>query len=179
MLAGLFDGLLKRGNWRRAHCLFALRRSSCASARTDAGSLWATRTLKRAARCYRAPACGGCLKCWRSCRDSDHGANTVRLQAARALHCFEHTGRSVRLRKHRLNRAGFPEAISFESRRHSWLVQPGVVALLGLGRRDVTYRLQQPAIVEPVDPGKRGKLDCLEGAARVRGDGSAPPCRGR
>ena len=42
----------------------------------------------------------------------------------------------------------------------------GMAALLGLGRRDVADRLQQPAIVEPVDPGKRGKLDGLEAPPR-------------
>lgn len=41
---------------------------------------------------------------------------------------------------------GLPEAASFESRCHRWLIQRGVVALLGLGRRDVADGLQQPAI---------------------------------
>jgi hypothetical protein len=55
-----------------------------------------------------------------------------------------------------------PEAVSFEARRHGWFFQHGVVALLGFGRRDVADGRQQPAIVEPVDPGQRGELDGLE-----------------
>ena len=55
-----------------------------------------------------------------------------------------------------------PEAVWLESRCHCWLIQRGVVALLGLGRRDVADRLQQPAIVEPVDPFQRRELDGLE-----------------
>jgi hypothetical protein len=47
------------------------------------------------------------------------------------------------------------------SRGHGWLIQHGVVALLGFGRRDVADRFQQPAIVEPVDPFERGELDGL------------------
>ena len=49
----------------------------------------------------------------------------------------------------------------FESRGHGWLIQHGVVALLGFGRRDVADGFQQPAIVEPVDPFERGELDGL------------------
>jgi CheY-like chemotaxis protein len=37
-----------------------------------------------------------------------------------------------------------PEAGWFESRRHGWLFQYGVVALLGFGWRDVADRLQKP-----------------------------------
>ena len=48
-----------------------------------------------------------------------------------------------------------------KSRGHGWLIQHGVVALLGFGRRDVADGLQQPAIVEPVDPFERGELDGL------------------
>ena len=61
-----------------------------------------------------------------------------------------------------LNRPRFPEAVSFESRRHSWSVQRGVVALLSLGRRDVADGLQQPAIVKPIDPFQRCELDGVE-----------------
>ena len=57
----------------------------------------------------------------------------------------------------------------FESRCHGRFFQHGVVAFLGFGRRDVADGLQQPAIVEPVDPGQRPELDGLEGAP-----GSAP-----
>jgi hypothetical protein len=54
-----------------------------------------------------------------------------------------------------------PEAVSFESRGPGWVIQHGVVALLGFGRRDVADGFQQPAIVEPVDPFERGELDGL------------------
>ncbi len=54
------------------------------------------------------------------------------------------------------------EAISFESRRHGWLFQQGVVAFLGFRRRDVADGLQKAAIIEPVDPFQRRKLDRLE-----------------
>ena len=57
-----------------------------------------------------------------------------------------------------------PEAISFESRRHGWLLRHGVVALLGFGRRDVADRLHEPPVVEPVYPFQRRELDGLEGA---------------
>ena len=55
-----------------------------------------------------------------------------------------------------------PEAVSSELRRQLLLVEPGVVAFLGFGRRDVADGLQQPAIVEPVDPGQRRELDGFE-----------------
>jgi hypothetical protein len=42
------------------------------------------------------------------------------------------------------------------------LVQRGIVVLLGLGRRDVADGLQQPAIVEPIDPFQRCELDGVE-----------------
>jgi hypothetical protein len=48
-----------------------------------------------------------------------------------------------------LNRPGLPEAVWFESGRHGWLFQHGVVAFLGFGRRDVAYGLQEPPFVEP------------------------------
>ena len=57
-----------------------------------------------------------------------------------------------------------PEAVWFESRRHGWLFQYGVVTLLGFGRRDVSDGLQQSAIVEPVHPFQRSEVDALEGA---------------
>jgi len=49
-------------------------------------------------------------------------------------------------------RAGFPGGHLVEARRHGWFAQHGVAAFFGLGRRDVADRLQQPAIVGPVDP---------------------------
>src|SRR5258708_10446206 len=58
---------------------------------------------------------------------------------------------------------GLPEAILFESRRHGGFCHPGVVAFLGFDRRDVADRLQQPAIVEPVDPSERCEFDGFHG----------------
>ena len=55
-----------------------------------------------------------------------------------------------------------PEAVSFKSRRQLLLFEHGVVAFFGFGRRDVADGLEQPAIVEPVDPGQRRELDGLE-----------------
>lgn len=46
------------------------------------------------------------------------------------------------------------------------LLQRGVLALLGFGRRDVADGLQQLAIVELVDPGQRDDLDHFEAAPR-------------
>src|SRR5437763_16878770 len=63
-----------------------------------------------------------------------------------------------------LNRPGLPEAISFELRRDLQLLQHGVVVLLSFGWRDVANRLQQPAVVKPIDPFQRRKFDALEGA---------------
>jgi len=57
------------------------------------------------------------------------------------------------------------------SRRHSWLVQRGVVVLLGLSRRDVADGLQQPAIVEPIDSFQRRELDGVERPPRPAADG--------
>src|SRR3954465_9304599 len=42
------------------------------------------------------------------------------------------------------------------------MLQHGVVALLGFGRRYVADGLQEPPVVEPVDPFQRGELDGLE-----------------
>lgn len=57
-----------------------------------------------------------------------------------------------------------PEAIWFKLSRHGGLLQHGVVALLGFGRRDVADGLQQPPIVEPVHPFQGRELDGLEAA---------------
>ncbi len=65
-----------------------------------------------------------------------------------------------------MNRAGFPEAICFESRDHGRLFQHGVVAFLCFGRRDVADGLEDTPIVEPVDSFEGGILDGLEGAPR-------------
>ena len=55
-----------------------------------------------------------------------------------------------------------PETVWFESRRYGWLFERGLIALLGFSRRDVADGLEQPAMVEPVDPGERGELDRLK-----------------
>ena len=48
-------------------------------------------------------------------------------------------------------------------------VHKGVVAFLSFGWWDVADRLQQPSVVEPVDPFQRGELDGFK-----RPPGSAP-----
>ncbi len=50
----------------------------------------------------------------------------------------------------------------FESRGQLLLIEHGVGAFLGFGRRNVADALQQPAMVEPVDPLQRRELDGLE-----------------
>jgi hypothetical protein len=52
----------------------------------------------------------------------------------------------------------------FESRRDGGLVELRIIARFGFGRRNVSDRLQQPSIVEPVDPFERGELDLFEAA---------------
>ena len=49
---------------------------------------------------------------------------------------------------------------------HGWLVQHGIVALLGLGGRDIADRLQKPPVVEPVHPFQRRTLDGFERTPR-------------
>jgi hypothetical protein len=55
-----------------------------------------------------------------------------------------------------------PEAILFESRRDCGLVAARIVARFGLGRRDISDRLQQSSMIEPVDPFEGGELDGFE-----------------
>jgi hypothetical protein len=47
-----------------------------------------------------------------------------------------------------VERPGLPEAVFVKSRRHGWLLQRGVTALLGLCRRDVSdqVRAEQPIL---------------------------------
>ena len=52
----------------------------------------------------------------------------------------------------------------FESRRDGGLFESRIIARFGFGRRNVSDRLQQPSIVEPVDPFERGELDLFEAA---------------
>ena len=47
------------------------------------------------------------------------------------------------------------------------MFQSRVVVGFGFGRRDVPDRLEQSAVVEPVDPFQRGALDGLEAAPRA------------
>lgn len=54
-----------------------------------------------------------------------------------------------------------------KSRSHLLVVALGVAAILGFGRRNVAYGLQEPAIVEPVDLGERRELDGFEGSPRT------------
>jgi hypothetical protein len=61
---------------------------------------------------------------------------------------------------------GLPEAGWFESGCHGQLFDHGGIALLGFGRRDVADGLQQPAIVEPIDPDQTRELDVLEASPR-------------
>ena len=48
------------------------------------------------------------------------------------------------------------------SRAAGLRVQHGVVTFLGFSRRHVADGLQEPAVVEPVDPFQRGVLDGLK-----------------
>lgn len=48
--------------------------------------------------------------------------------------------------------------------RHGRSFQHGVVALFGLGRRDVADGLQEPSVVESIDPFQGRELDGLEAA---------------
>ena len=52
----------------------------------------------------------------------------------------------------------------FESRRHGGLLHHGVVAFLGFSGRDVADGLEEPSVVEPVDPFEGGELNRLERA---------------
>ena len=45
-----------------------------------------------------------------------------------------------------------PEAIWIKLRSHGCVVQYGVIALLGFGRRDVADGREQPPIIKPVHP---------------------------
>ena len=76
---------------------------------------------------------------------------------------------------------GLPEAISFESRCHGWLLQHGVVAFLSFGRRDVADGLEEPPVVEPVYPFQGRELHRLEHLDQVHravGGGGVEPSVG-
>ena len=55
-----------------------------------------------------------------------------------------------------------PEIAWFKLWGHSWFAQHGVVALLGLGWRNVSDGFEKAAVVEPVDPFERGELHRFE-----------------
>jgi len=55
-----------------------------------------------------------------------------------------------------------PRLFGFKLCSHGRLFQHGVVALLGFGRRYVADGLQEPSVVEPIDPFEGGELDGLE-----------------
>ena len=78
-----------------------------------------------------------------------------------------------------LNRAGFPGGILAWITRLGGHLHLSVVARFGFGRRHVADGLEQPAVVEPVDPLERGELDGFEGCATARAGGSPRSCRGR
>src|SRR4051794_41410915 len=59
------------------------------------------------------------------------------------------------------------EASLLGSRRHSGCLKLGVVACLGLGRWDIADRLEETAVVVPVDPLEGGELNLLQAAPRA------------
>ena len=61
---------------------------------------------------------------------------------------------------------GLPVAIWFEAHNHSELFDFGIVGGFYLGGRDIADGLEQPPIVEPVDPIERGVLDGLHAPPR-------------
>ena len=54
----------------------------------------------------------------------------------------------------------------FKSCGHWGVVQHGVIALLGFGRRDVADRREEPAVVKPVHPFECGVLNSFKGSPR-------------
>src|SRR3954452_13803018 len=66
----------------------------------------------------------------------------------------------------RLTAPGFSEAFWLGSRGSGRHLPLSVVARFGFGRGHVADGLEQPAVVEPVHPLKRGELDCLKGPPR-------------
>ena len=59
-----------------------------------------------------------------------------------------------------------PEAVWLESRHSGEFLGLRIVARLGFGRREVSDRLEQPPVVEPVDPFEGCELDRLKAAPR-------------
>ena len=54
----------------------------------------------------------------------------------------------------------------FESRRFGGLLDLRIVTRFGLGRRNISDRLQQSPVVEPVDPFQRGELNLFNVSPR-------------
>lgn len=60
-----------------------------------------------------------------------------------------------------------PEALGCESRCHIDVACGSIILIFGFGRRDVADGLEQPTMVEPVDPLEGGVFDRLEAAPRT------------
>jgi hypothetical protein len=65
-----------------------------------------------------------------------------------------------------VNRPEIPEAVSVESDHHGRIRLFCVVRRLELSWRNIAERLEQAAIVEPIDPLQRGELDGLAALPR-------------
>ena len=89
----------------------------------------------------------------RSCMDERAGASSGKRGGEDRSNLFE--PRRVRRRLGALSQAAMAACSCF--------VPP---ALFGLGQRDVADRLEEPSVVEPIDPFERGKLDGLKVAPR-------------
>ena len=61
---------------------------------------------------------------------------------------------------------GLPEAIWVKLCGQGWLVQHGLVTLLGFGGCDIAGGAHQAAVIEPVDPFQRRELDGFKAPPR-------------
>src|SRR3954470_23627149 len=89
----------------------------------------------------------------------DHSHSITRFDRSRTGPYTRSTGHFM------VNRAGFSEAF-WRGSRGSGHLHLIVIARLGFGRRQVADGLEQPAVVEPVHPLKRGELHRLKGPPR-------------
>ena len=64
-----------------------------------------------------------------------------------------------RRREALVSRPGFAGGRLFESRRFGGLLDLRIITRFGLGRGNISDRLQQSPVVEPVDPFQRGELN--------------------
>ena len=55
-----------------------------------------------------------------------------------------------------------PEALWFKLCGHGWLVQHGVISFFSFGWWDIANPLQQPPVIEPIDPFQRREFNGLE-----------------